>query len=236
MSCREKNIHFNAGYNGCGDSIEILKNEIVPRDLTNLEEMTNDDVDINSYIYVDHDGEASKIKLGRVIANDMVQSDWEQDDPTKFDFIKNKPELTLQEDIVALYNIGGIRAGRKFEKGTSILEMIKEAISVDTPEIIYAGAIDSLAPIVEEDMERINTSSAELVNNGLVRENVDLQNQYYAIAIPKNAGVEVTGVYQEGYSLSFRVIDLNEAWDLVVDDNDVRATGVLSFKYKFKLK
>lgn len=114
--------------------------------------------------------------------------------------------------------------------------MIKEAISVDTPEIIYAGAIDSLEPIVEEDMERINTSTAELVNNGLVRKDVDLQNQYYAIAIPKTAGVEVTGVYQEGYLLSYRVISLNDAWDLIVDDNNVKATGVLTFKYKFKLK
>ena len=75
MSCREKNIHFNAGYNGCGDSIDILKNEIVPQDISGFEEMTSDDVDINSYIYVDHDGEPSKIKLGRVIAANAIQSD-----------------------------------------------------------------------------------------------------------------------------------------------------------------
>lgn len=235
MSCREKNIHFNAGYNGCGDSIEILKNEVVQRDLADFEEMTSDDINLDSYIYVDNAGEPSKIKLGRVIANNMVQSDWDQEDTTKFDFIKNKPELKLEEDMVSLYNIGGVKIGQVFEKGTDIIDIVKEILTVDHPEVFYIGAIDTLAPDLVEEMREVEVSTAELISKGY-KVKFNLDNQYFALAIPKTAGVEVKAIYQEGYSLGFRVIDLDSAWDLVVDENDVKGTGEFTLDYRFRMK
>ena len=233
MSCRD--INFNAGYNGCTDKVAILKNEVVQRDLTNYNEITSEDVDINSFIYVDHDGNSSKIKLGDVITANAVQSDWDQEDDTKYDFIKNKPELKLSEDLVSLYNIGGIKIGQIFEKGTSIFDIMKEMLSTDTPEDFYIGVINTLSPDLTTDMEEISMPTSVLISEGY-KVTMTLNNQYWALAIPKSSRIEVKSIYQEGYSLGFTVLDLNVAWDLIVDDSLARTTGTYTFDYKFKLK
>ena len=229
-----RDINFNAGFNGCSDKMNILRNEVVPRRLDKFEEIASEDVDINSYIYVDKDGENAKIKLGDVITANAVQSDWDQEDDTKYDYIKNKPSMKLEEDLVSLYNIGGIHIGQIFEKGTPILDIMKEMLSVSTPEVFRIGAIDSLS-INPLSMEEVEVTTAQLISEGYTRE-LTLNNQYYAIAIPKSSRIILDKVYQAGYALGIQKLDLDEAWDLYVDANGARTTGTFTFEYRFKFK
>lgn len=142
-----RDINFNSGYNNCHDKVAILKNETVRTKLRDYAEMTNDDVDINSYVYVDHEVEGrtvpSKMKLSEVIASNAMQSDWDEEDPTKLDYIKNKPYLELTEDLVSLYNVGGLKRGQVIPKGTKILDVLKEIISVTGEAVFRFGVISA---------------------------------------------------------------------------------------------
>lgn len=238
----QKDINFNAGFTGCNDRMAILRNETVPRRLDVFEEVDPVDIDPEMFVYIDSDGKSQKIRLGNIINAGVVpvQSDWDEEDDTKYSYIRNKPDINdllyLDEELVSLYNIGGIHSGQKFPAGTSLADILKEMLSVTHPEVFYVGVINSLSPNVESDMNEIEVATDKLISDGYKWEDIHLNNQYWAIALPKDSHVDLTGVFQEGFALGFTRIDLDSAWWLIVDENLVKSTGTYTFDLKFKLK
>lgn len=242
MSC--KDINFNAGFNGCNDKVAILRNSVVQRELDSFDIMTNDDVDINSYIYVDHKVEGktipSKMLLSEVIASNATQSDWDEEDDTKLDYIKNKPEVELQEDLISLYNIGGIKLGQVFEKGTSYLDIMKELLSTSRPEVFRFGVVDDLYNFDILSVEEFEIPTSDLIAEGFVHE-LTFNNNYLALLIPEDSHVDIKAIYQAGYSLGidkvegYSMIDDDRvAWKLYTNARKAPITGTFTFDLKFK--
>ena len=232
-------IHFNAGYDTCQARMSILKNETVQRDL-NYDEITNDDVDINSYVYVDQNGKPAKMKLADVIASNAMQSDWLQEDPTKLDYIKNKPPIELEEDLVSLYNLGGIKMGQIFKKGTPFIDIIKELLMTTTPETFRFGVVNDIYDFRLEDVEEFEVSTATLIADGWQHQ-LSFNNQYLALLIPENSHVDVRRVYQAGYALdleevkSYTMQDKDgKVWKLYTNAELAPITGTFMFVFKFK--
>lgn len=235
------NINFNAGYNNCNDKVAILRNEVVQRKLDNFEEITNEDVDVNSYVYVDQNGSPARIKLGDVITANATQSDWDQTDDTKFDFIKNKPEIKLSERLISLYNVGGIKAGQIFEEGTPIIDIMKELLSVSNPSMFRFGVVTAdergMIPLdfTIQQLTEVEISTADLIAEGFnpndikwkdvfpefQGEGVTLNDQFFVIAIPSDSVIEIDKCYQAGYVIELAPYKLDDAWTLYLNADDV---------------
>lgn len=234
-----RDIKFNAGYDTCQARMSILSNETVHKDLDYIE-IGNDDVDLNSYVYVNQNGVPAKMKLADVIASNAMQSDWLQDDPDKLDYIKNKPPVELEEDLVSLYNLGGIKMGQIFKKGTPYIEIVKELLMTTTPETFRFGVVDDLANFRLEDVEEFEISTATLIADGWQHQ-LTFNNQYLALLIPENSHVDVRRVYQAGYALDleevkgYSVLDENDkVWKLYTNAEMAPITGTFMFVFKFK--
>lgn len=263
MSCKDKNINFNSGLNGCNDKISILKNEVILKDLKKYEDTRNDsEVSFeDSYLYVDQQGQPTKISLIEVMTGapvDEVQADWDQTDESKFSYIKNKPVVVLDEDVVSLYNIGGIYAGQEFKKGTTVVDIIKELFSSGgkdnivklfvtdfEPDTITVDQLDEIEPKFAPqgfyEQKVLNLTSTELVTHGLIWMNsngkdIVVDNQYYMLALPASFGVIVDDIFQAGFPISYEVTKVygpegDLLWYLYHDSN--RVTGKYTFKYTF---
>lgn len=261
-----KDINFNAGFNGCNDKVAILKNEVLFKDLEEYEDTRNDsEVSYeDSYIFVDQQGNPTKMPLTEVMSGiplEEIQSDWAETDEHKFSYIKNKPEdkTVLDEDMISLYNIGGIYAGQEFKKGTLILDIIKELFSSGgkdnivkvfvtdfDPSDITPDIIDEIEPKYVPDgiyeQKIFHLTSTELVTKGLVWKNDDgsdisLDNQYYMLAVPASFGVVVNDIFQAGFPISYEVTKVRGPngdllWLLYHDSN--RVTGEYTFRYTFR--
>lgn len=255
-----KDINFNAGFTGCEDRMAILRNETVPRRLDDFNEIYESDITTDMYVYVD-DGTGKKIRLGNIIDSTATQSDWDETDEGSYAYIRNKPEIKLTKSLTSLYNVGGVKAGDKFEAGTSLYDIIVSILSYteiaaalrfgilnDLPEIWTGEYIENHLSLVDE------VSYNEIMSEGLVR-NFDANNQFYVLAIPSEYGIKVTDVIQEGLKLDFiwirgavTVEDLlgnqTKLWDICLPTKETfpdgeeaeyaRATGSYTVTYKFE--
>lgn len=229
-----KDINFNSGYNGCEARMSILKNETVRRDL-DYDEIKRQDVDINSYIYVENEGVPSKIKLASIIDEKQgTQSDWLEEDTSSLAYIKNKPILNLDKDIVASYTVGGIKAGDKIPEGTSVYDLLIKILSIAESAVVRFGVLDSITNVNPQTVPEYTLDVQDVLTKGLLFENVQLQNQYYVLLIPEQEGLKVDRVFQGGYRLSTRAKTFtdanNKTWRMYYPS--VPGTGVYTFIYK----
>ena len=61
-----KDIQFNSGYNTCDARMSILRNETVRRDL-DYKEIGPEDIEVDSFIYVESEGEPYKLQLASIM-------------------------------------------------------------------------------------------------------------------------------------------------------------------------
>ena len=152
----KKDVIFNSGFTGCNDRMAILKNETVQKDLSDYSEVLSTNVGTDMYVYVDDAGKPSKIRLGEIITSNAVQPDWAEKDTTSYAYIRNKPaDLVIDEDIVSLYNIGGINAGQLFKAGTAVTDIIKKLLYTNAPVTLRFGLIPGTDKIPETITELI---------------------------------------------------------------------------------
>lgn len=240
-----RDINFNAGFTGCEDRMAILRNATVPRKLDDFTEIEPAEIDTDMYVYVDNAGKSEKIKLGNIIDTSASQPDWDEDDEASYSYIRNKPDLYLKEDLISLYNIGGVKAGDIFEKGTSLYDIIRSILSAIEPtEGIRFGVINEIPEWSGEFItnnlvsieEYLGIDSgiglARLLGEGLSL-NFKASNQFYVLAVPSNAGLEVSEVLQEGLKLNFvylkGVVKSENAYGNIVNVWDVCLPTVETF-------
>ena len=253
-------INFNSGFTGCNDRMAILKNATVPRRLDDIEEIDSSGIGLDMYVYVDDGGKDRKINLGDIASANAMQSDWEVTDEDSYAYIKNKPQLTLKEDLVSLYDVGGVRVGQVFPENTSLYDILIDILSTTKDAILYFGLVDEIPEVWTitdiDALDQIDSKASELISMGTNPKDTtfDAHNQYYVLAVPKEYGLKVSEVLQNGFSLDF--ISLNEVsglpsriddtikdtWDIylpVVEVFDTpkefaRTTGKFTVIYKFK--
>lgn len=234
MPRESKDIKFNSGYNTCEARMQILKNETVQKDLE-YEEINKEDTGTKSYIYVDNNGTPAKLKLATLIdPKEGTQSDWDVTDETSLAFIKNKPNFSLDEDIVSSYNVGGIRVGTVLKAGSTALDILK--LMLTSTEIVQFkfGVVRTpggFRPQDIPDLEPIEVT--EVLKKGLYVPDVKTENEYYILLVPQESNLVVSQIRQNGYSISFkqRVIGSYDAYY-----QSVPTTGTYSFRYLFKKK
>lgn len=229
-----KDITFNNGYNQCEARMSILKNETVQKDL-DYEEITPANVGVNSFAYVDHNGKPTKIKLASIIDERQgTQSDWLETDEESLAFIKNKPELILDKDLISAYNVGGIKAGDVIPAGTSVTEIINKILSIAESVAIKFGILDSIVDVNPGALEDYLISVEDALSKGVRFDNIDLRNQYYILLIPEDADLLVSNVFQGGYKISTRVKQITDyqgkKWIMYYPS--VPTTGIYTFMYK----
>lgn len=197
-----KDINFNSGFTGCNDRMAILKNETVPRKLDTFTEINPTDINTDMFVYVD-DGESKKIRLGNIINTTASQPDWDETDESSYSYIRNKPDnLVLDRDVTSLFNVGGIRIGDTFEKGTPLHDIIIKLLSF-TEKItnIKFGIVDTLnigqASFIDELKTDVQENKADLLSNGWTH-TFTVDNEYYVLAVPAELGIEVKEVLQDG--------------------------------------
>ncbi len=208
-------IKFNTGFNGCNDRMAILKNELVPRRMESLPEIGDgSEVTDNDYIYVDSDNLDKKIRVSTLLNSERIQSDWSVEDETKSAFIRNKPGCdNLEEDMVALYNIGGIKAGHVFSKGTSVRDIIDMMLSLNNQGYFLRHTVDyNPEEITEEQLIEFDTVSTnriplttDILSNGYQWE-IHPDNEYFFIAINDidDIGIKVEKIKQAGFDIGLK--------------------------------
>ena len=224
-----RDINFNAGFTGCEDRMAILRNATVPRKLDNFTEIEPAEISTDMYVYVDNAGKSEKIKLGNIIDTSASQADWDEDDEASYSYIRNKPDLTFDEDFVSLYNIGGVSSGQVFPAGTSIMEVLKEILSVSGDVVFRFGIIDAddhgALPgdfSVYQLQEYDNVKLASIIQNGWSPNDgnpITLEpgrtgsGQFFILAIPKSERITLEKCYQAGYALGLAKVSIDEEWD-----------------------
>lgn len=255
-------INFNSGFTGCNDRMAILKNSTVPRRLDEFPEVDSTEMGLDMYVYVDDNGTDKKMSLGDITNPGAMQSDWESTDEESYAYIKNKPDLKLKEDLTSLYEVGGVRVGQVFPENTSLYDILIDILSTTKDAILYFGLVDEIpASWTISDIDALNQIEAKAADLIAVGTNpkyttFDANNQYYVLAVPKEYGIKVSEVSQNGFLLDFISLNddvyhklpsklddsIKDSWDIylpVVTVFDTpkefaRTTGKFTVIYKFK--
>ena len=221
------NIKFNSGFVGCDDKCAIMRHELVPRRLKDnqrFEEISAEDITNGMYVYVDNNGEDCKANLSDVIWPDQVQSDWEEPNPEKAAYIRNKPVIAdtfVKETFNSTAKVGGVEVGELILKGTPWADVVRRILAGITGEAyLYWGIVDTDPYLDSEDVPHVDwtveqlansagggyttISRAELLNNGFEWPGVvyTLDNARQVIAFNKDAQLDVDWMEQEGMFLS----------------------------------
>ena len=214
-------INFNSGFTGCNDRMAILKNETVPRRLDEFEEVESPEITTDMYVYVD-DGKSKKVKLGNIVNTNGVQSDWDEENEGSYAYIKNKPDAYLKEDITALYQVGGIRVGQTFDKGTSLYDIIFDMLSTSKEASMMFGLVDNIPAVwTISDIDALQTEIQGSISNFMLYgtdpndTTFNANNQFYVLAVPKffefedgtRVSLDVSEILQNGFSLDFVKLD-----------------------------
>lgn len=229
-----KDVQFNSGYNGCDARMSILKNETVRRNL-DYKEIKPEDIDIDSYIYVENDGNPYKLQLASITdAKQGIQADWDEENEDSLAFIKNKPQVILDEEVVAAYNVGGVRAGDKIPAGTSIYDILMKILSIADSITVKFSALDSVEEINPILMLDYTFSVEDVLTKGIVFSNIELNNQYYVLLVPEDSALLVDKVFQGGYRISTRkkIITGSDGKKWHAYYPSVPTTGIYTFMYK----
>ena len=121
-------------------------------------------------------------------------------------------DTTLGEEIVCENGIGGIPAGTTFTADTSLIDIIKALLKTKTvvsDSAIYIG-ISSTIPDNVSGLKAVEITRDSLLTNGYTYKNINTNDQYVLLAIPKNFGLVCYNVSAQGFSLGFTQVDLGD--------------------------
>ena len=121
-------------------------------------------------------------------------------------------DTTLGEEIVCENGIGGIPAGTTFTADTSLIDIIKALLKTKTvvsDSAIYIG-ISSTIPDDVSGLKAVEVTRDSLLTNGYTYKNINTNDQYVLLAIPKNFGLVCYNVSTQGFSLGFTQVDLGD--------------------------
>ena len=121
-------------------------------------------------------------------------------------------DTTLGEEIVCENGIGGIPAGTTFTADTSLIDIIKALLKTKTvvsDSAIYIG-ISSTIPDNVSGLKAVEVTRDSLLTNGYTYKNINTNDQYVLLAIPKNFGLVCYNVSAQGFSLGFTQVDLGD--------------------------
>lgn len=121
-------------------------------------------------------------------------------------------DTTLGEEIVCENGIGGIPAGTTFTADTSLIDIIKALLKTKTvvsDSAIYIG-ISSTIPDDVSGLKAVEVTRDSLLTNGYTYKNINTNDQYVLLAIPKNFGLVCYNVSAQGFSLGFTQVDLGD--------------------------
>ena len=121
-------------------------------------------------------------------------------------------DTTLGEEIVCENGIGGIPAGTTFTADTPLIDIIKALLKTKTvvsDSAIYIG-ISSTIPDNVSGLKAVEVTRDSLLTNGYTYKNINTNDQYVLLAIPKNFGLVCYNVSAQGFSLGFTQVDLGD--------------------------
>ena len=121
-------------------------------------------------------------------------------------------DTTLGEEIVCENGIGGIQAGTTFTADTSLIDIIKALLKTKTvvsDSAIYIG-ISSTIPDNVSGLKAVEVTRDSLLTNGYTYKNINTNDQYVLLAIPKNFGLVCYNVSAQGFSLGFTQVNLGD--------------------------
>lgn len=121
-------------------------------------------------------------------------------------------DTTLGEEIVCENGIGGIPAGTTFTADTSLIDIIKALLKTKTvvsDSAIYIG-ISSTIPDDVSGLKAVEVTRDSLLTNGYTYKNINTNDQYVLLAIPKNFGLVCYNVSAQGFGLGFTQVDLGD--------------------------
>ena len=78
--------------------------------------------------------------------------------------------------MISLYNIGGIKLGQVFEKGTSYIDIMKELLSTSHPEVFRLGTVEDLFDFEVENVDEYTVQTTELIANGWTSPEITFKN------------------------------------------------------------
>ena len=142
-------------------------------------------------------------------------------------------DTTLGEEIVCENGIGGIPAGTTFTADTSLIDIIKALLKTKTvvsDSAIYIG-ISSTIPDDVSGLKAVEVTRDSLLTNGYTYKNINTNDQYVLLAIPKNFGLVCYNVSTQGFSLGFTQVDLGDYY--LYYDGLSTSTGV-RYVYSFE--
>lgn len=230
-------IKFNSGFNVCGDKVAILRNEVVPKDLSDIEQLNISDLGAESYIFVDAGDKEGKISLADIQGGALkIQPDMSESDPESPRFVRNRLDsnLFLSEPLRTAYAVGGIKKNTVYEAGTPISQILKDLLTTSVIDGGLKFGIVSGIPSSVDDLQDVNINREDLLIKGITFEGA-FNNQYYALAVPVSLGLAVDAVIQSGFELSFKKrskFDVQSLYDLYFCEFPV--TGTYTFRFEFK--
>jgi len=208
-------VKFNTGFNGCNDRLAIVKNETVPRRLDEFTEIESGAATtVDDYLYVDGNGLDKKIKVSTLLNPKRTKSDWAEEREDEDSFILNKPGVNnLETDMVSSYNVGGIRAGHVFEKGTTVREIIDMLLSLNADGYFLAQITESNpSGLTEEELIEIDKDNKnhiaitpDILSNGYFW-TINTDNDYFYIAIKstEDTRIKVEKIKQAGFDIELK--------------------------------
>lgn len=226
------NVILNSGFCGCDDRFALLEEDTIPRRLADSdipEVRSNYKSNGKMYVYVDNDGKDAKVSLDSILYPSHVNADWNATRGNDSEgyyynpaYIYNKPDfegfekdvdrrmkgfeegLCLDEDFKVTNTVGKVKAGTTLLKGTPLQQIIKDMLTKGVGTVLKYGVIDDPGRIEALEYEE-NLSVQKLLDDGLTISDLVLDGEYHVVAIPEDAGIKCTKVFQGGHA-----IDLTE--------------------------
>lgn len=130
----------------------------------------------------------------------------------EFSIIRNdikklqKPPVIF-DDIEATETVGGVEAGTKFLKGTTLESIVKAILSPEAPVVVgylYFAVTDEIPSVISEDFEQVELPK-NVTRDGVVYYYTTFKKQFESFAYPAELG-ELQHIYENDLTM-FDLID-----------------------------
>jgi len=121
-------------------------------------------------------------------------------------------ETTLGEEITCENGIGGISAGTTFGADATLADVIKALLKtkkIISNSVIYIG-VGATIPNNVDSLKPIEVTRDTLLNNGYTYKNINTNEEYVLLAVPKAFGISCYQIQTSGFAIGFGAKDIGD--------------------------
>lgn len=143
-------------------------------------------------------------------------------------------DTTIGKEITITEDIGGIAAGTTFPAETTVADVLQALLSAKSTDLdsnVYVG-VSAEIPTSLDGLTQVAVNKEELLDKGYAYKNVNTDNQYVVLALPKSLNITCYQIAANNFGLGFDYTE-DETYYFYYDSTKSTLTNA-RYQYSFE--